>query len=188
MSADESVSRRGFFRTMTGAATAATIAGASGTVAAQSTTEVPVGPDGNLVYEPAELYIKPGTTVNFVWDSDNHNIVVDSQPEEASWEGTEGGAGDLYNEGHEYAFTFETMGTYEYYCAPHRSSGMVASIIVNESGEDPSAGEGGASGGGPPPIPGSAKTLGIATMVGMFSTLGLVYFFMRFGGDYEVDE
>ena len=78
------------------------------------------------------------------------------------------------------------MGTYEYYCAPHRTSGMVGTITVNESGEDPSAGGGGGS--GPPAIPDSAKTLGIATMVGMLSTLGLAYFFIRYGGDYEVDE
>jgi hypothetical protein len=78
------------------------------------------------------------------------------------------------------------MGEYEYYCQPHRSAGMVATIVVNESGEAPSSGGGG--GGGPPPIPDSAKTLGLATVVGMLSTLGLAYFFMRYGGDYEIDE
>jgi plastocyanin len=186
MSADE-VSRRGFLRGATGAAAVAgaTTAGA-GTATAQSSVEVVVGPGGSLVYEPAELYITPGTTVEFVWDSDNHNIVVDSQPDDAGWEGTEGGASDLYNEGHEYSHTFETMGEYEYYCQPHRSAGMVATIVVNESGEAPSSGGGG--GGGPPPIPDSAKTLGLATVVGMLSTLGLAYFFMRYGGDYEIDE
>jgi plastocyanin len=189
MSADDSVSRRGFLRGATGAAAAAGVAGAaSGTAAAQSSEEVIVGPGGELVYEPAELFITPGTTVNFAWESDNHNIVVDSQPEGAGWEGTEGGAGDLYNEGHEYSYTFETMGTHEYYCAPHLTSGMVGAITVNESGEDPDAGGGSGGSSGPPPVPDSAKTLGVATIVGMLSTLGLAYFFMRYGGDYEVDE
>jgi hypothetical protein len=123
-----------------------------------------------------------------VWESDNHNIVVDSQPEGAGWEGTEGDASALYNDGYEYSYTFETMGTYEYYCAPHQTSGMVGSITVNESGEDPDAGGGGGGSSGPPPVPDSAKTLGVATMVGLLSTLGLAYFFMRYGGDYEVDE
>jgi plastocyanin len=187
MSADDSVSRRGFLKAASGTAAAAGVAATSGTAAAQSSQEVVVGPGGELVFEPAELFITPGTTVNFVWESDLHNIVVDSQPEGAGWEGTEGGPGDTYDTGHEYSYTFETTGTYEYFCAPHQTSGMVGSITVNESGEDPSAG-GGGGGGGPPAIPDSAKTLGVATMVGMFSTLGLAYFFMRFGGDYEVDE
>jgi plastocyanin len=189
MSADDSVSRRGFLKTATGTAAAAGAAAtASGTAAAQSSQEVAVGPDGQLVFEPAELFITPGTTVNFVWESDNHNIVVDSQPEGADWSGTEGDASALYNEDHEYSFTFETMGTYEYNCAPHATSGMVGSITVNESGEDPSAGGGGGGSSGPPPVPDSAKTLGVATMVGLLSTLGLAYFFMKYGGDYEVDE
>jgi len=182
------MNRREFMRTAGGAAAATTAAASTaGTAAAQSSKEVIVGPGGSLVFEPAELYVSPGTTVNFVWESDNHNIVVESQPEAASWEGTEGGAADLYNDGYEYSYTFEELGEYQYYCAPHQTSGMVGTITVNESGEDPSAG-GGGGGGGPPAIPDSAKTLGIATMVGMLSTLGLAYFFMRFGGDYEVDE
>jgi plastocyanin len=183
MDADDSVSRRGFLRAATGTAAAVGVAGAaSGSAAAQSSQEVIVGPGGELVYEPAELYVSPGTTVNFVWESDNHNIVVDSQPEEGSWDGHE----PLENDGFEYSHTFETMGEYSYFCQPHQSAGMVGTVIVNESGEAPSSGGGG--GGGPPAIPDSAKTLGIATTVGMASTLGLAYFFMRYGGDYEIDE
>jgi hypothetical protein len=60
---------------------------------------------------------------------------------------------------------------------------MVGEVVVNESGEPPSSG-GGEGGGGPPPIPESARTLGIATAFGMLSTLGLAYFFMKYGGDY----
>jgi plastocyanin len=183
MSVDDSVSRRGFLRATTGAAATAGVAGATaGTAAGQSSAEVVVGPGGSLVFEPAELYVSPGTTVNFVWESDNHNVVVESQPEEGGWEGHE----PIENTGFEYSHTFETMGEYAYYCAPHQSAGMVGTIIVNESGEAPSSGGGGGS--GPPPIPDSAKTLGLATVVGMLSTLGLAYFFMRYGGDYEIDE
>lgn len=92
-----------------------------------------VGPDGNLVYDPAELTVEAGTTVTWTWDSDMHNIVVSSQPDDASWEGTEGGEGKLYDTGHEYEFTFETPGTYEYYCSPHKSAGMTASVVVEEA-------------------------------------------------------
>jgi plastocyanin len=186
MSADDSVSRRGFLRTATGAAAVAGAAGASaGTAAGQTTKEVIVGPDGNLVYDPATVYVAPGDTVHFVWESDNHNIVVEDQPEGANWEGTEGGANDLYNTGHEYEYTFETLGTYTYFCQPHRTSGMVAEVVVNESGSSPTPSGGG---GGPPQIPESARTLGLATVFGMLSTLGLAYFFMRYGGDYGSEE
>ena len=113
MSSDErSVSRRGFLRTSTGAAAAS---GLVGTAAAQEdgtetgtdsgseelpgsgTTEtVAVGPGGETVYDPEELQVLPGTTVNFVWDSDGHNVVPDSVPDEATWEG-KGEAGVVGN-------------------------------------------------------------------------------------------
>jgi plastocyanin len=183
MSTDESesVTRRGFMQAATGTAAAA---GAAGTAAAAQeeggggggSQEVIVGPGGSLVYDPAELTIAPGTTVNFVWESDNHNIVVESQPDGAGWEGTKGGASKTYNTGHEYSYTFETTGTYEYFCQPHKAAGMAASITVQEGGAS--------SGGGGPAIPSSAKTLGIATTAALVFTLGLAYFFMKYGGDY----
>jgi plastocyanin len=175
------MNRREFMRTA-GGATAATAAAAStaGTAAAQSSQEVVVGPGGSLVYEPAELYVTPGTTVNFVWESDNHNIVVESQPEAANWEGTEGGAADLYNEGHEYSFTFEEMGEYQYYCAPHRSSGMVATVIVNESGEAPG---GGAEEADPEHmgVPIQAHFVGIATILAILMSLVFTFFQLKYG-------
>ncbi|WP_134672053.1 plastocyanin/azurin family copper-binding protein [Halorussus marinus] len=184
----ESVTRRGFMRTATGAAAAA---GAAGTAAAQdeggeesgggggggATKEVTVGPGGDLVFEPAEIEIQPGTTVKWVWDSDNHNVVADSTPEGADWEGTEGGDSETYNTGHEYSHTFEVEGDYEYYCTPHRSAGMVGTITVS-----PDAGGGGEAAG--PAIPSTAKTLGVATTAAMVFTLGLAYFFLKYGGDY----
>jgi plastocyanin len=175
------MNRREFMRTA-GGATAATAAAAStaGTAAAQSSKEVIVGPGGSLVYEPAELYVSPGTTVNFVWESDNHNIVVESQPEAANWEGTEGDASALYNEGHEYSFTFEEMGEYQYYCAPHRSSGMVGTVIVNESGEAPG---GGAKEADPKHmgVPIQAHFVGIATILAILMSLVFTFFQLKYG-------
>ncbi|WP_435195518.1 plastocyanin/azurin family copper-binding protein [Natronomonas sp. EA1] len=189
MSTDnESVSRRGFLRAATGAAA---VTATAGQAAAQEGNEtggsgggptktVTVGPGGSLVFEPAELEITPGTTVEFVWDSDDHNIVVESQPESANWQGTEGGASQLYDTGHTHTHTFDVEGDYEYYCAPHQSAGMVGTITVSKD----AGSSGGGGGGGPPPVPDSAKTLGIAASIGLASTLGLAYFFMRYGGDY----
>ncbi|ELK46159.1 halocyanin, partial [Haloferax sp. BAB-2207] len=45
-------------------------------------------------------------------------------------------------------------------------------------------------GGGPsrPQVPDSAKSLGVATTFAMIATLGLAYFFMKYGGDYDVQD
>ncbi len=99
------------------------------------TVEVAVGPGGDFVFEPGTdelLAITPGTTVDFLWESNTHNIVVESQPADADWAGYE----DIENEGFEYSHTFDTRGTYEYYCNPHRGAGMVASLVVTD---DPAA-------------------------------------------------
>ncbi|GAA5040698.1 plastocyanin/azurin family copper-binding protein [Haladaptatus pallidirubidus] len=141
---------------------------------------VTVGPGGELVFEPAELQISPGTTVEWVWESDTHNVIPTSQPDGAGWEGS-GSESETFDTGHTYSHTFDTEGSYEYVCIPHESAGMAGTITVGGS-------EGGGESAGPA-IPESAKTLGVATSGAMVFTLGLAYFFMKFGGDYgEFDE
>jgi len=176
------LSRRAFLATAAGTTAAAGAAASAGTAAAQEggTEEVVVGPDGDLVFSPGTdeaLQILPGTTVEFVWESDNHNIVVDSQPEGAGWEGYE----EIENTDFTYEHTFETLGTYEYYCAPHQTAGMVGTIEVVEEIETEAPAN-------VPQVPDSAKTLGVATTFAMVATLGLAFFFLKYGGDYEIDE
>ena len=173
------LSRRAFLTTAAGTAAAA---GAAGTAAAQEggSEEVIVGPGGDLVFSPGTdeaLQITPGTTVTFVWESDNHNIVVDSQPDDAGWEGHE----EIENTDFTYEHTFETLGTYEYYCAPHETAGMVGTIEVVESIETEAPAN-------LPEVPDTAKTLGVATTFAMVATLGLAFFFLKYGGDYEIDD
>jgi plastocyanin len=94
---------------------------------------VDVGPGGRYLFEPgtqSPLEIPVGTTVEWVWQSDTHNIAVDSQPSGSTWEGTPGGAGSVYNSGYTHTHTFETEGEYHYWCTPHRSLGMEADIVV----------------------------------------------------------
>jgi hypothetical protein len=57
---------------------------------------------------------------------------------------------------------------------------MLGAIAVGS--DVPTAGGGG--GNFPPAVPNSAKSLGVATLFAMVSTLGLAYFFMKYGGDY----
>ncbi|MFC7235920.1 plastocyanin/azurin family copper-binding protein [Halosegnis marinus] len=173
------MNRREFLRTAGGATAVAGAVSASGSAAAQSG-----GPEvallGSLVFDPAEVYVSPGTTVTWVWESDGHNIVVDSQPEGANWEGTEGGASQLYDTGYEYSHTFEELGEYEYVCAPHRQAGMVGTVVVNESGAPPSGG-----GGEVEPeemgVPIQAHFVGIATILAIAVSLMFTFFLLKYG-------
>lgn len=104
--------------------------------ATESTTEagpaatVTVGPGGSLVFDPGEVTVAVGETVEWRWDSGGHNVVVESQPDGASWAGTDGSATTTYGEGHTHSFSFEVAGTYEYYCAPHQSFDMRGTVVV----------------------------------------------------------
>ncbi|MDY6818679.1 MAG: plastocyanin/azurin family copper-binding protein [Halobacteriales archaeon] len=197
MSTERSVSRRTFLRSAVGGAA---IAGATGQASAQETesggsgggTTHTVEMTDQLVYDPEEITIAPGDTV--VWKnvgSVGHSVTAyeDKIPDGASYWASGGfdseqAARDAYPQegnvpgGESYEHTFETTGTHEYFCIPHESVGMVGSVTVQE---------GGASSGGevPPPIPGGAKSLGVASFVAMIATLGLAFVFMKYGGDYE---
>lgn len=179
---DGNVGRRAFLRTAAGTAVAA---GAAGTAAAQeggnesgggnasgggggggAATTVAVGPGGELVFEPEEVQVEPGDTVEWVWESGGHNVV----PESGDW-GTE----ELHDAGFTYSHTFEEAASFEYVCTPHASAGMVGSVIVGSGG----------GGGSSTVLPSSAKSIGVAAVAAMMSTLGLAYFFIRYGGDYE---
>lgn len=160
--------------TATGTASGTATGTSSGGGGSGPTETVTVGPGGSLVFDPEELTIETGTTVNFVWDSDNHNVVPQSQPESASW-GGEGEQGTTFNSGHEYSHTFSTTGTYEYVCTPHEGAGMVGSIEVVEEISTPAP-----TG---PAVPDSAKTLGVGAAFAMVATLLIAYFFLQFGGD-----
>ena len=112
------------------------IGGSSGETTANDSprsgeTVVEVGPGGSLTFEPAELEVRPGTTVRWVWKSDTHNVVPESQPDGANWQGTDGGDSRVYDDGHEYSHTFETLGTYEYSCTPHEAAGMTGEVVVS---------------------------------------------------------
>ena len=55
---------------------------------------------------------------------------------------------------------------------------MVGSVIVGSGG----------GGGSQTALPSSAKALGVAAMGAMTATLGLAYFFVKYGGDYELPD
>jgi len=124
------------------------------------------------------LYIQPGTTVEFVWKTDNHNIHVDSQPEGANWEGHE----PTENSGFTYSHTFTVKGEYHYWCVPHKGLGMVADIVVNDSGQAPGGG-GGQAELDPEEIgvPFQAQYVGIATVFMVVMSLVYTFFTVKYG-------
>ena len=92
----------------------------------QDRVTVTVGPDGEFTFDPPAVRVSPGTTVAFEWASDAHNVMVESTPDGASWEGHAG----IENEGFAFEHAFEAEGVYEYYCQPHRSLGMKGVVEV----------------------------------------------------------
>jgi plastocyanin len=147
-----------------------------------ATETVAVGPGGSLVFTPGTeqpLEIAPGTTVEFVWESDNHNIVVDAQPEGANWQGTPGAPSKLYNAGYTYTHTFDTLGEYSYYCQPHQTAGMVGTVVVTEN-------PGGGGGGGEVElhelgVPIQAHWVGAATILAIIVTVIFTFYVLKYG-------
>lgn len=131
-SADSRSTRRAVV-SAAGAAVAGALAGCSGGSdgggggSADATVEV--GPNEEFAFEPGTdepLRVDAGATVEFVWRSGGHNVLVESQPDGADWEGHE----SIEAEGFSVAFAFETPGRYEYVCEPHESLGMVGTLVV----------------------------------------------------------
>lgn len=152
-------------------------AATSGTAAAQE-QEIMAGTSSEpLAFVPDSVTVTPGTTVTWVWGTDGHNIVVDSQPDGAEWEGHE----DIEDTGFEYSHTFEVEGTYEYFCRPHLANGMEGTIEVSE---DAGGGDGGGAV-GPPKVPESALNFTLGIMGLMSATIAGAFFFIKYGGSSE---
>ena len=191
------LTRRGFLSgTVAGVGAVAT--GTATTARAQEGSTRTVEMTDNLVFDPDEIAVTPGTTV--VWEnvgSVGHSVTAYEEdiPADAEFFAsggfeTEDAARSAYSAGdpdsgdiaggETYEHTFETEGTYPYFCIPHESAGMLGTIEVSE---DAGATEG-ASGPVIPQIPGVAKTLGLAATATLVATAGFAYVFLKYGGDY----
>jgi plastocyanin len=135
-----------------------------------STTTVQVGPGGQLVFQPEEIEIATGDTVEWVWQSGGHNVVPEG--------GGDWGHEPLENAGFSYSHTFEEAGEVSYVCQPHASAGMAGAIAVG----------GGSGGGGEEEVdpeemgvPFQAHYVGIATVLMMIISLGYSFFLLKYG-------
>jgi plastocyanin len=77
-------------------------------------------------FDPPEVRIKAGGTVTWTWASGSHNVISGSgcTPDGKFSNVKLQGRGATYEE------TFETPGTYPYFCDPHCSIGMKGTIVV----------------------------------------------------------
>jgi halocyanin-like protein len=148
----------------------------------EATVEVGVDNGGQPYgFGPAAVWVDTGTTVKWEWTGEGggHNVIAEDE--------TFDSGSAVASAGVNFEYTFEESGVYQYYCAPHKSLGMKGVIVVGD--DVPTvAPAGGGGGGGGSVFPNSAKTIGVATSFVMAATLGLAYFFMRYGGDYDTPE
>ncbi|MEM9805187.1 MAG: plastocyanin/azurin family copper-binding protein [Cyanobacteria bacterium P01_D01_bin.56] len=90
---------------------------------------VTMGEDGELLYSPEDITVNVGDTV--VWDNKSgaHDVVFSTVPD-----GVDAAAisePTLAREpGPAHSVTFEALGTYKYYCTPHKELGMFGSVTV----------------------------------------------------------
>jgi plastocyanin len=95
--------------------------------AAADTVTVKMGADnGMLAFEPSTVTIKKGDTIKWVNNKlPPHNIMFeDKAMADKSHDAM------LFSPGESYEVTFDTAGTYSYYCAPHRGAGMNGKVTV----------------------------------------------------------
>jgi plastocyanin len=111
---------------------------ASGPDGGTATVEMTTDGKGSY-FDPIGLYLEPGDSVRFVVKSGNHsasayhpdNIYAETTriPEDAPAWGSK-----VLQKGESYEHTFETPGTHDYYCIPHKTLGMVGRIVVESPG------------------------------------------------------
>src|SRR4030095_11998559 len=97
------------------------------------TVDVTVSPNRAFTFSPSSVTIRPGDTVRWTWNDDFHS----------STSGTPGMPNGLWNsgvlnQGAVFTHTFNSMGTFQYYCTPHGACcHMVGTVSVVNSSQTP---------------------------------------------------
>ena len=90
------------------------------------------GDDGENIFEPELVHVDEGTTVEWVWESGNHDIVPTDMPDECGWDGVD----ERHEPPYDHDWTFQVPGEYTYVCSPHEDQGMVGTLLVSEVDEE----------------------------------------------------
>ena len=134
--------------------------------------EVTVRMEDNF-FEPANITVEPGTTVTWVQSGNNPHTTTSY---DGLWDSgmIEGGSGGTFS------FTFEEPGTFDYFCIPHESLGMIGSVTVTGGTASPaSTATGMATATASPTATALADTGGppvSSLLITLAATLGLVTF------------
>ena len=105
-----------------------------------SNTVMMITEGSEYYFDPIGLFVESGDTVTFEIQSGSHSATAYKEgtssasvtriPEGAETFNSE----TLSEQGSTYEHTFETTGTYDYFCIPHKTLGMVGRIVVGEPG------------------------------------------------------
>jgi plastocyanin len=105
-----------------------------------TTTVLMVTESGDYYFNPIGLFVESGETVTFENNSGSHSATAYKKGTgQASVTRIPDGAetfdsGILGEQGATFRHTFETTGTYDYFCTPHKALNMVGRIVVGEPG------------------------------------------------------
>jgi plastocyanin len=97
------------------------------------TVDVTIGPGGQLVFSPSSVTIHPGDQVKWTWGSSGHSTTSGSlgQPN-GIWDS------GIHNQGATFTHTFNSAGTFPYYCVPHGGCcNMVGTVMVVNASPTP---------------------------------------------------
>ena len=76
-------------------------------------------------FSPSTVTVKVGQTVRWVWKGGSHNVVSGTGcTEDGKFKSGATQAGGTWDH------TFETAGTFAYYCEPHCGAGMTGTVVV----------------------------------------------------------
>ncbi|MFP4175145.1 MAG: plastocyanin/azurin family copper-binding protein [Halobacteriales archaeon] len=150
---DEKTGRRGFLAMTAGTAAVGTAAGQENGGASEyevedGVYEVEMVTDGSEYYfDPIGLHVEPGDTVRWVNVEGSHSSTAYEEgnggaEETRIPEGAEAWNSDTLSEqGATFEYTFEEEGTYDYFCIPHKTLGMIGRIVCGEPGGPAEEGE-----------------------------------------------
>lgn len=81
-------------------------------------------------FAPAQLTVKVGDTVTWVWAGGSHNVVSGANCTEDATPPTFSSGAPTADMSTKFTHTFTKAGSFEYFCTPHCSVGMKGTVVV----------------------------------------------------------
>jgi plastocyanin len=106
----------------------------SPSLASATTFTVTVG-NGGFIFTPSSVTIQPGDTVQWTWSATGHSSTSGTPGSPSGfWDSS------ILNQGATFSHTFNTVGSFPYYCSPHGACcGMIGMVTVSSPTPAPTA-------------------------------------------------